>query len=231
MGRQIALQRLAVSPSSRLNLNQRGLATVVNSTSPSHPLATSSDGVKVETFLLEDLAPTLSPDGLKRLPQFTISRKAGFLPREDPLVTLPPAFDRLDSLLKRMTIKQYDPLTKKETGPGLLAQGQYGDAVLSELKVNGPEVQAVDKAIASGDQRLLSALFRDYCFATSAYLFEPTDISYRKTGLYSPGRDVLPAQLAVPLKKLADALGHQPFMEYASSCKFQQPTSTPPDTS
>lgn len=55
-------------------------------------------------------------------------------------------------------------------------------------------------------------LLRSYAVSTSAYLFEPTDISYRKIGLYSPGRDVLPAQLAVPLKKLADALGHQPFM-------------------
>lgn len=57
--------------------------------------------------------------------------------------------------------------------------------------------------------------------STSAYLFEPTDASYRQTGLYAPGRDVLPAGLAVPLKKLADALAHQPFMvSIFAGCTF-----------
>lgn len=60
----------------------------------------------------------------------------------------------------------------------------------------------------------MSALFRDYCFATSAYLLEPVDQSFRATGKYSTGRNILPASLAVPLNALADALGHYPFMEY-----------------
>lgn len=62
-----------------------------------------------------------------------------------------------------MTIKQYDA-QGKEVGPGLLALGQFGDAVKHELKLEDV-TGAIDKIIASGDQRLLSALFRDYCFA------------------------------------------------------------------
>ncbi|CAO1614529.1 unnamed protein product [Sympodiomycopsis kandeliae] len=186
--------------------------------------------VRTEPFLLEDVVQGKNEKEIDALPQFTLSRKAGFLPRQDPRVELPQQFAGLDSLLKRMTIQQYDANGNK-SGTGLLGHGQFGDAVKHELAIGGIEMKAVDEAIASGNQHLLSALFRDYCFATSAYLLEPTDQSYRKTGLYSPGRDRLPAQLAVPLKKLADALGHQPFMEYASSYalvnyKFRDPNFT-----
>lgn len=52
---------------------------------------------------------------------------------------------------------------------------------------------------------MLSALFRDYAFLTSAYVLEPVDIEFRKTGKYTTGRNILPRELAVPMKKLADA--------------------------
>jgi hypothetical protein len=52
---------------------------------------------------------------------------------------------------------------------------------------------------------LISALFRDYAFLTSAYILEPVDLEFRRTGVYSTGRNFLIKELAVPLKKLADA--------------------------
>jgi hypothetical protein len=52
---------------------------------------------------------------------------------------------------------------------------------------------------------IVSALFRDYAFLTSAYVLEPVDVEFRRTGAYSTGRNVLPRELAVPMKKLADA--------------------------
>lgn len=51
----------------------------------------------------------------------------------------------------------------------------------------------------------ISALFRDYAFLTSAYVLEPVDVHFRKTGVYTTGRDILPRELAIPMKKLADA--------------------------
>jgi indoleamine 2,3-dioxygenase len=60
---------------------------------------------------------------------------------------------------------------------------------------------------------MISALFRDYAFLTSAYVLEPVDVAFRKTGKYTTGRSVLPCELAVPMKKLADArakLFHMP---------------------
>lgn len=131
--------------------------------------------------------------------------------RQDPLVHLPAQFGTLDALLQRMTIVQPDG-TK-----GLLGLGQFGDAIHHELK----EDHNVQRAIDSGDQRLISALFRDYCFAASAYLLEDVHLSFLATGNYIAGKEVLPRQIAVPLKLLADSLLQTPFMEYASSYALQ----------
>ncbi|KAL8281171.1 hypothetical protein RQP46_006529 [Phenoliferia psychrophenolica] len=139
---------------------------------------------------------------------FTMSLQRGFLPREDPLAELPSEFAPIESLLNRMTIRQPDG------SRGLLAKGEFGPAVLKEL--NQATTDSVLNAITTKKQPLISALFRDFCFLTSAYLLEPIDIKFRTTGVYGEGRDTLPYHLAVPLKALADELGHFPFM-YASS--------------
>ena len=174
---------------------------------------------------------------------FTMSKERGFLPREvrrpplarlgnatdsarrlqDPLAELPSEFAPIESLLQRMTIRQ------PNGSEGLLAKGEFGAAVLTEL--NQATTDSVLKAIGTKQQPLISALFRDFCFLTSAYLLEPIDISFRvrftvvlratrpsltrrvqTTGIYGEGRDTLPYHLAVPLKALADELGHFPFM-------------------
>ncbi|KAJ3136198.1 hypothetical protein HDU90_003248 [Geranomyces variabilis] len=142
---------------------------------------------------------------------FTISEKNGFLPSADPLVALPEKYGVLESLLQRM------PLTKADGTPGLLATGAFGDAVKSEM----PSPINVE---AETDPALLTALFRDYTFAASAYLLEPCDLHARKTagadgmgGTYGLGRSVLPKSLAVPLAAVSRKLGAKPFMEYAQS--------------
>ncbi|KAI5477907.1 hypothetical protein MNV49_005800 [Pseudohyphozyma bogoriensis] len=148
-------------------------------------------------------------DQAQHAPMFTMSKERGFLPREDPLAELPAQFAGLESLLRRMTIKQPDG------SQGLLALGTFGETVKKEL---GQEMtDRVMAAIQSKDEALISALFRDYCFLTSAYLLEPVDYSFRKTGVYGTGRNVLPYHVAVPLNALAEHLGHYPYMEYASS--------------
>lgn len=116
------------------------------------------------------------------LPQFTTGKSNGFLPRNDPLVKLPKEFDALESLLQRM------PLNLPDGKPGLLAQGKFGDAVEKELPL-------IDVSKIT-DSALLTALFRDYTFAASAYLLEPCDLNIRKTGNYGLGRELLPKQLA-----------------------------------
>lgn len=175
----------------------RGLATV-------KPISASP-------VLLEDLPDAQTTgEARTRLPSFTMSRSRGFLPRDDPLVSLPAnvaAFDKVDSLLDRMTLIQPDG------SPGLLALGEFGQEVHRNL-CTGADAKdlekAVDEAIATGNQDLMSALFRDLSFLVSAYLLEPVDLHFKATGTYCAGRDILPAAVAVPFKKLADALGHFP---------------------
>ena len=58
-----------------------------------------------------------------------------------------------------------------------------------------------------------SAHLRRAGVSCAAYLLEPVDQRFRATGVYGTGRDVLPAELAVPISKLATALGQFPYME------------------
>ncbi|KAL9936371.1 hypothetical protein V8E36_004439 [Tilletia maclaganii] len=178
-------------------------------------LSPAMEAQQNSAYLLEDLPAVKKADeaAVNALPAFVISRKRGFLPRFEPMPKLPSQFNTLEHLLQKMTIVQPDG------SAGLLATGDLGPAVLEQLSSSkGDSTYAVQAANdPNADARLLNALFRDYCFLTSAYLLEPTDQAFRSTGMYGPGRSVLPAQLAVPLCALAERLGHAPFMEYASS--------------
>lgn len=196
-------------------LNLRRLAT------HSGPPTLSRAGVEIDPCLekvssgtvelLEDIPNSHLPQFRRQLPSFTLSRDRGFLPRDDPVIHLPPSFAQLESLLKRMTLVQPDG------SRGLLAEGTFGQAVIAELCDSAETLKtsnAIDAAIVDNDQSLLSALFRDYSFLTSAYLLEPVDLHYKQTGEYCSGRDILPAPIAVPFKKLADALGHFPSVHH-----------------
>ena len=108
------------------------------------------------------LKETPSEDELKHYAPFTVSFGNGFLPLSPPPTTLPPAFRVLDSLLKRAPMKTADG---KE---GLLAKFTFGKAVEDELPDLTDEIHKV-----KGDLRVISALYRDYCFLASAYLLEP----------------------------------------------------------
>jgi indoleamine 2,3-dioxygenase len=110
----------------------------------------------------------------------------------DPIVTLPPEFDALESILQRMPVKTLSG------EPGLLAQGKLGDTVTNEL----PDLtDAIDKYKAN--LPLMNALYRDYSFLASAYLLEPCHERFVKGEGYGLARDVLPANIARPIAKCA----------------------------
>ncbi|RIB21600.1 hypothetical protein C2G38_2014733 [Gigaspora rosea] len=133
------------------------------------------------------------------LPSFMVGYKNGFLPRQDPLVRLPDKFHVLDLLLQKM------PIRLQSGEPGLLAKGELGEAV--------KDLPLYDVSNIT-DQRLLSALFRDYTFLASAYLLEPCDIMFREKKDFGLGRQLLPKNIAVPLNNIAKKLYAFPFMEY-----------------
>lgn len=125
------------------------------------------------------------------LPAFLVSTTRGFLPRTDPITVLPSAFGPLESLLQRMPIKTLGGR------PGLLATGSLGDAVrsLPDLTEKIEEVKA--------DLPLMNALYRDYSFLASAFLLEPCHMSFLKGHGYGLGRDMLPANIARPIARVA----------------------------
>jgi len=126
------------------------------------------------------------------LPAFMVSTTRGFLPRMDPVVNLPSEFDPLEFLLQRMPVKMLDGF------PGLLARGELGDAVKTEL----PDLtECVDKY--ADNLPLMNALYRDYSFLASAYLLEPCHLRFVKGEPYGLGRDVLPANIARPIARCA----------------------------
>lgn len=79
---------------------------------------------------------------------FTVGAKNGFLPRREPLAELPRKYSALESLLQRM------PMQLPDGTPGLLASGQFGDAVRDELPIYD-----IDSLT---DQRLLSGKIRTF---------------------------------------------------------------------
>lgn len=145
-------------------------------------------------LLTNDLLTNARPDD-HTLNAFMVSTERGFLPRQDPVVTLPSEFDKLESILARMPVRTADGT------PGLLATNSLGDTVNDEL----PDLTwAIDKY--KEDLPLMNALYRDYSFLASAYLLEPCHSRFVKGEPYGLGRQVLPKVVACPIVRVAEML-------------------------
>ena len=127
------------------------------------------------------------------LPAFMVSTTRGFLPRQEPVVQLPPEFDILESILARMPIKTL------EGTPGLLATFTLGETVLKEL----PDLTATIEKYKD-NLPLINALYRDYSFLASAYLLEPCHHRFIKGEGYGLGRQTLPAVISRPISRCAE---------------------------
>ncbi|KAJ2775511.1 hypothetical protein IWQ57_000416 [Coemansia nantahalensis] len=134
--------------------------------------------------------------------EFSVMTDTGFLPRRDPLAVLPSYFEKLDEILHEM------PINRADGTLGLLHTGRLGARVERELPHYDVEFVF--------DQRILTALYRDYSMLASAYLFEPCDIQFRLARNYGLARHVLPANIAVPLETIARRLGQKPFLEHST---------------
>jgi indoleamine 2,3-dioxygenase len=126
------------------------------------------------------------------LPAFMVSTTRGFLPRQEPIISLPAEFDALESILTRMPIKTLDGT------PGLLATCTLGETILREL----PDLtSAIDQY--KDNLPLMNALYRDYSFLASAYLLEPCHERFMKAEAYGLGRQTLPAVISLPISRCA----------------------------
>lgn len=128
----------------------------------------------------------------KSLPSFMVSTARGFLPRMDPVVSLPAEFDALESLLRRM-------LVKTASGePGLLALNRLG----AEVDASLPDLTAAMDGY-EGDLPVTNALYRDYSFLASAYLLEPCHARFVRGEGYGLGRERLPRNISQPIARCA----------------------------
>jgi len=125
---------------------------------------------------------------------FTISTKSGFLPVRDPLAVLPSDYQRVQDVIDSL--------------PGLIRDHQV-QAAIAGLPLMEESTYEHD------DIFLIGALYRAYCFMSSAFLLEPAFQTYQGTGEYGEGRARLPIQLAQPLTRLASRLDVFPFLEYS----------------
>src|SRR3569833_253173 len=132
------------------------------------------------------------PDDMS-LPAFMVSKTRGCLPRMDPIVNLPPEFAPLESLLDRM------PIQTLSGEPGLLSQGKLGDAVHEELPDLTDKIEPFKHNLPP-----MNALYRDYTFLASAYLLEPCHLRFVKGEPYGLGRQVLPANISLPIVRCAE---------------------------
>jgi indoleamine 2,3-dioxygenase len=138
--------------------------------------------------ILEDTRP-----GDHTLAAFMVSTTRGFLPRQEPVVELPKEFEVLESLLQRMPIKTLSG------DPGLLANFTFGNTVLKELPDLSAEIETY-----RDDLVVMNALYRDYSFMASAYLFEPCHERHMRGEEYGLGRQSLPRCIALPIVKVAE---------------------------
>ncbi|KAI0024253.1 indoleamine 2,3-dioxygenase-like protein [Xylariomycetidae sp. FL0641] len=145
------------------------------------------------------------PDDIT-MPAFMVSTTRGFLPRMEPIVTLPSEFDAVEDLLQAMPVQTMSGM------PGLLATGQLGDAVHDSLPDLTDQVEKYRHNLP-----LMNALYRDYSFLASAYLLEPCHTRFMKGEPYGLARSFLPRQLSRPISRCAELCGFKPFMEYAGS--------------
>jgi indoleamine 2,3-dioxygenase len=145
------------------------------------------------------IAPTLNFNVLRdtkpndtTLPAFMVSTTRGFLPRQEPIISLPAEFDVLESILARMPIKTLNGT------PGLLATATLGETVLKELT---DLTNAINKY--KDNLPLMNALYRDYSFLASAYLLEPCHERFMKGESYGLGRQTLPSVISLPISRCA----------------------------
>jgi hypothetical protein len=122
-----------------------------------------------------------------------VSTNRGFLPRQEPVVELPPEFAAVESILQRMPVKTLSG------EPGLLAHFILGDTIEKELPDLTAEVEKYRE-----DLVVMNALYRDYSFLASAYLLEPCHERFVKGEPYGLGRQTLSRNIALPIVKVAE---------------------------
>ena len=124
-------------------------------------------------------------------------QELGFLPVRDPLTRLAdPAFEAIERLGADL--------------PRLNHDGKFRDASASYLT---PTLDW-DRLVPTLDDASLERLFKLFSYFASASIHAPNE----SPGTAVPGPGRLPAHIAIPLVRLAQAVDRPPILSYASYC-------------
>ena len=133
---------------------------------------------------------------------FNVSSEFGFLPQKKPISYLPEKYFELQNILDNM------PVQLPDGSPGILAIPNKIEKEVDNLPNFIKEVKK------ENDVMIIQALFRGYCFLTSAYTLELSYQEYVKSKNYGKARNVLPKQIAEPFVFVAKKLDVFPWLDY-----------------
>uniref|UniRef100_A0A6C0I882 Indoleamine 2,3-dioxygenase n=1 Tax=viral metagenome TaxID=1070528 RepID=A0A6C0I882_9ZZZZ len=135
---------------------------------------------------------------------FDVSCEHGFLPIKDPLKVLPEKFDELQNLISKLHVFYSENNCKN----GILG-------IPNEIvKQVGLVPDYSDLIELETDVFVLQALYRAYTFVTSGFTLEQAYQEFLKSGNYGVARQLLPANIAVPLVLVSKKLDVYPWLDY-----------------
>ena len=133
---------------------------------------------------------------------FDVGSKYGFLPNNHPLESLPIRYKNLQHLLDNMPVKLSDGSS------GYLAFPNKIETEVEKLPNYIDLVENEDEIL------VIQALYRAYCFLTSAFTLELSYQEFVKTKKYGKARQTLPKQVAQPFVCVANKLDVFPWLDY-----------------
>ena len=133
---------------------------------------------------------------------FDVGSKYGFLPNNHPLESLPIRYKKLQHLLDNMPVKLSDGSS------GYLAFPNKIETEVEKLPNYIDLVENEDEIL------VIQALYRAYCFLTSAFTLELSYQEFVKTKKYGKARQTLPKQVAQPFVCVANKLDVFPWLDY-----------------
>ena len=135
---------------------------------------------------------------------FDVSGEHGFLPIKDPLKVLPEKYSKLQNLIDKLHVFYSDNNSKH----GVLG---IPDEIVSQVTLV-PDFS--DLIGLETDVFVLQALYRAYTFVTSGFTLEKSYQEFLKSGNYGVARQLLPANIAVPLVLVSEKLDVYPWLDY-----------------
>jgi indoleamine 2,3-dioxygenase len=133
---------------------------------------------------------------------FSVDSINGFLPIEQPLITLPKVYSPLQELLTQM------PILTDQGQEGLLAREGLIEDYVHKLP------NFINQVDQETNRFVQQALFRAYAFVASAYTLAPAYHYYLKHGTYGKAHGKLPKNISQPFVSVASQLDVYPWLDY-----------------